>query len=164
MLTRSLFILRRIILKIRAQRVFIKTFKARLYSPFHPFFLKRRLHHQELGYLGECLAAKWLQQQPHYKILYRNFTDSSRAEIDLIARHQNTLCFIEVKTRRSLSFGRPATAVTLSKQHSIIRASHTWLRLLHYPQISYRYDIIEVVLTDGYLPEITHIPNAFTSN
>jgi putative endonuclease len=160
----SLSVLRSLILKMRALRFLIKTFKAKLHVPFHPHFLNKPLHHRELGYLGECLAAKWLQQQPHYKILYRNFTDSSRAEIDLIARHQNTLCFIEVKTRRSLSFGRPATAVTSTKQHSIIRASHTWLRLLHYPQISYRYDIIEVILTDGYLPEITHITNAFTSS
>ena len=69
--------------------------------------------------------------------------------------------FAEVKTRTSLRYGRPAEAVNKKKQLLIVRGALEWLRQLDYPDILFRFDIVEVVLTDKERPEINLIQNAF---
>jgi len=61
-----------------------------------------------------------------------------------VARHGDTLTFVEVKTRRSGAYGRPADAVTADKQRLIVRGAQDWLRLLGNPRITLRFDIAEV--------------------
>lgn len=112
----------------------------------------------ETGREGERLAALYLKQHG-MKILGRNVR-VGRDELDLIARDDRTLVFIEVKTRRDELFGRPASAVDRSKQHRISRAAIRYLqkKKLYPPYI--RFDIVEVV---GAAPqEIRHLRNAFT--
>jgi putative endonuclease len=64
-----------------------------------------------------------------------------------------------VKTRTSELFGAPAEAVDQKKRRLIIRGAMQWLRMLDKPEITYRFDIVEVVI--GPPLEIRHIPNAF---
>ncbi len=58
------------------------------------------------------------------------------------------LVFVEVKTRRSLAFGAPGEAVTRDKQKLIARGALAWLRMLDHPAITFRFDIVEIVLED----------------
>ena len=67
-----------------------------------------------LGQEGEQLAAAYLLNKG-YRILERNYR-YHRNEIDIIAKHGQVLCFVEVKTRISSAKGDPAEAVTLKKQ------------------------------------------------
>jgi len=67
--------------------------------------------------------------------------------------------FVEVKTRRSEDFGRPAAAVDRKKRARIIRGAMEWLRLLDMPDITFRFDIVEVIMRET--TEIRVIPNAF---
>lgn len=71
--------------------------------------------------------------------------------MDLVCRDKtcNTLVFVEVKTRRSLAFGAPSEAVTLSKQKLIARGALAWLQLLHNPEVLFRFDIVEIVMGVG---------------
>ena len=71
----------------------------------------------EIGKLGEELAVGYLQKQ-NYKIIERNF-ECRQGEIDIIALDKNELVFIEVKTRTSIKYGKPAEAVNQikKKQH-----------------------------------------------
>lgn len=69
------------------------------------------------------------------------------------------LVFVEVKTRSSEKFGRPAEAVDRRKRRLIVRAAMHWLRLLDHPDVAFRFDIVEVI--DGPELEIRHITNAF---
>src|SRR3982751_3743722 len=68
----------------------------------------------ERGRRGEKLAVKFLRQQG-YKILYRNFRGRTGGEIDIVARHGDTLVFVEVKTRTREDFGRALDAVDREK-------------------------------------------------
>ena len=72
----------------------------------------------------------------------------------------DTLVFVEVKTRRSETYGAPAEAVTTSKQHLIARGALAWLRLLGNPDIPFRFDIVEVRIT-GKNVEANLIRDAF---
>ena len=116
--------------------------------------------HLLVGEDGEKLAAKYLRRSG-FRILYRNFRSKRGGEIDLVCRdcRENTLVFVEVKTRSTDLFGPPHAAVTFAKQERIIRGAKEWLRMLDDPRITYRFDIIEVVMRP--VPRINCIRNAF---
>ena len=116
--------------------------------------------HIALGQHGEALAAQFLRRHGH-RILYTNFRAPHGGEVDIVCRDKkhSELVFAEVKTRTSELFGAPAEAVDQKKRRLIIRGAMQWLRMLDKPEITYRFDIVEVVI--GPPLEIRHIPNAF---
>jgi putative endonuclease len=114
--------------------------------------------HLRLGRWGEKIAAKHLRLCG-YKILRKNFRAPGGGEVDLVCRHGKFLVFVEVKTRTSEDFGRPIDAVNLKKQRLIIRGALKWLHLLDRPEISFRFDVVEVVMFPD--REIRVIENAF---
>jgi putative endonuclease len=78
---------------------------------------------KQIGDWGEDRAAAWLEERG-YQILDRNIF-TPYGEIDILARLENRLIFVEVKTRRSTRFGRPEEAVTERKiQHLVESAQH----------------------------------------
>ena len=98
---------------------------------------------RSLGIQGETLAADYLAGKG-YRIVARNYR-FRRNEIDIIATHGNVLCFVEVKTRTSLDKGHPAEAVTIHKQHEIIRAARYYLATESTPDTDCRFDVIAIV-------------------
>ena len=95
------------------------------------------------GKAAEDQAALFLKNQG-YKIAERNFTVRG-GEIDLIAWEGKTLCFVEVKSRRSAEYGYPAEAVNRLKQRRLIRAAQLYLQLhfkAGYPAC--RFDVISL--------------------
>jgi putative endonuclease len=118
--------------------------------------------HIALGNLGEDLAAAYLQRHGH-KILHRNFRAPHGGEVDIVCRDKRhgELVFVEVKTRTIEEFGRPSDAVDEKKRSLIIRGAMKWLRMLDMPDITYRFDIVEVVM--GPTREIRQIENAFNT-
>lgn len=117
---------------------------------------------QWIGETGERLAAKQLWRKG-YRVLYRNFRAPGGGEIDLVARHGETLVFSEVKTRTSERFGRPAAAVDREKERLLLRGANAWLRELNHPELIFRFDIIEVLLSEEHPPEIRINEAAFSS-
>ena len=115
-----------------------------------------------VGRRGERVAAKWLWVRG-CKVLYRNFRAPDGGELDIVCRHGKVLAFVEVKTRTSTAFGRPAQAVTLEKQALILRGASAWLRLLGCPDIAWRYDVVEVLLIPGHKPQVNWIQAAFNT-
>jgi len=115
---------------------------------------------QNIGDLGEDLARRWLWAHG-IKVLYRQFSAKGGGEVDIVARDGDVLVFCEVKTRTSTEFGRPADAVDREKQKLITRGANAWIQELGFIPLLFRFDIIEVILTDGKVPVINHIPNAF---
>jgi putative endonuclease len=106
------------------------------------------------------LARKFLRRNG-YKILYRNFRGRSGGEIDIVARDHDTLVFVEVKARGGEEFGRPFVAVDSDKQRRIARGGLAWLRMLDEPDILFRFDVVEVVMTQDAKPRLELIKNAF---
>ncbi len=116
--------------------------------------------HLRRGASGERLACRFLRRNG-YKILYRNFKGRSGGEIDIVCRDNDTLVFVEVKTRTSEEFGRPLEAVDRQKQRQISRGGLAWLRMLDNPDILFRFDVVEVIMTDDAKPRLELIQNAF---
>lgn len=111
----------------------------------------------KLGDWGEGQAARYLEKQG-YKLVERNFR-CKMGEIDLIAWHDGVLCFFEVKTRQSLSFGQPSEAVTRIKQKHIRRTAQVYLLSRNWTHVETRIDVIEI-LKYGDKTYIHHIENA----
>jgi putative endonuclease len=116
--------------------------------------------HLRRGRLGEVAARKHLQRRG-FKYLTANFR-SKRGEIDLIFRDQDCLVFVEVKTRSSEDWVRPAAAVDARKRRLLSQTALDYLRRIKNPQVKIRFDIVEVLLTDGKVREVRHLPNTFT--
>jgi len=115
--------------------------------------------HLRHGELGERAAKRHLKQNG-LKFLVANFR-SRRGEVDLVCRDQDCLVFVEVKTRSSEEWLRPAAAVNAERRRRLSRAALDYLRLLKNPPVKIRFDIVEVLLLDGAVREVRHLPNTF---
>jgi putative endonuclease len=124
------------------------------------FAKPERPEHLRRGELGER-AAKQHLQKIGLKFLTANFR-SDRGEIDLIFRDADCLVFVEVKTRSSEDWTRPAAAVNARKKRLLSQTALDYLRLLKNPEVKFRFDIVEVLLTDGEVRQVRHLVNTFT--
>ena len=116
--------------------------------------------HLRRGRLGERAAQQHLRQAG-LKFLTANFR-TTRGEIDLVFRDGDCLVFVEVKTRSSEDWTRPAAAVNAGKKRRLSKAALDYLRLLDNPPIKIRFDVVEVLLADGVVREVRHLPNSFS--
>jgi putative endonuclease len=132
--------------------IILEKLKSRFVRKIQPEHLRR-------GILGERAAKKFLKQQG-LKFLTSNF-DSTRGEIDLIFRDDDCLVFVEVKTRSSEDWSRPAAAVNAERRRRLSRAALDYLRRLKNPPVKIRFDIVEILLSEGKVCEIRHLPNTF---
>ncbi len=113
---------------------------------------------KKLGNAGENIAVNFLENHG-YKILEKNFRIRA-AEIDIIAEKDNTIIFVEVKTRSNIRKGTPAEAVNLRKQKKIIEAASVFLQDEKYFDKACRFDVIEII-SEGKFFKVNHIENAF---
>ncbi len=116
--------------------------------------------HLRRGRLGERAARRHLQRLG-LRYLARNYR-SPRGEIDLVFRDRDGLVFVEVKTRSSETWTRPAAAVNASKRRRLSRVALDYLRSLGFPQVKLRFDVVEVLLSEGAVREVRHLPNTFS--
>ena len=106
------------------------------------------------GAIGEELAAQYLKKKK-YQILDRNFSNKL-GEIDIIAKQNDVIIFIEVKSRSSSKFGLPREAVTVYKRNKIRRIALVYLKQKRMLNSPCRFDVIE-----DFNGEIRHIENCF---
>ena len=100
---------------------------------------------QNIAKLGEKLAVEHLKTQG-YQILAENYR-FRRGEIDIIAKHEKRIVFVEVKTRRSLKYGLPQSAVTKQKQRQISKVALAYLQTHNLIDTPCRFDVIAIQLT-----------------
>lgn len=127
--------------------------KSWLQRPEKPEHLRR-------GEVGERAARKHLQKLG-LKFLTANFR-SERGEIDLIFRDADCLVFVEVKSRSSEDWTRPAAAVDARKKRLLSQTALDYLRRLKNPKVKIRFDIVEVLLANGKVREVRHLSNTFS--
>jgi putative endonuclease len=113
-----------------------------------------------VGNYGEQVAAAWLQSRG-CKILAKNYRGPRRGEVDIIARDQKLLLFVEVKTRREGGKIRGLDAVGKDKQALIERGANSWLKRLGTREVPWRFDVVEVYVEEGARPRINHVKDAF---
>jgi putative endonuclease len=110
---------------------------------------------KQMGNWGEQAAAEYLEKQG-YVILARNFR-SGHGEVDIIARQENVLVFVEVKARSSNRYGYPEHSVTSRKRMHILSAAEKYI-LDHTEFSTWRVDVIAVESETGEA-RITHFEN-----
>ncbi|MBM4272331.1 MAG: YraN family protein [Deltaproteobacteria bacterium] len=112
----------------------------------------------QTGKKGEEIAARYLESRG-YRIIERNYR-SRWGEIDIVAKDGNTVVFVEVKCRRSESFGDPQSAVGTNKQRKVSRMSLAYLKEKGLYPCDARFDVVAVkMLPAGNRVEL--IRNAF---
>lgn len=114
--------------------------------------------HRDTGKKGENIALDFLVRLG-YDILEVNWS-AQKAEIDIIARHNTALIFIEVKTRSHLQHGFPEEAVHLKKQKLIASAASQYMETIDYGG-EVRFDIITIVFRSDTDFDIEHYKDAF---
>ncbi len=114
---------------------------------------------KELGDRGEDIAADFLKNK-NYEIINRNYR-YGHGEIDIIAKKNDVLVFIEVKTRKNLEFGPPELALTKNKQRQIRKIAEAYLIDKEINNVDCRIDVIAILIKKNLPPEINHIENAF---
>ena len=111
----------------------------------------------DFGKLGEDIAVNYLINKG-YQILERNWR-SGHKEIDIIALDGDTLVAVEVKTRKSNTYGEPDIAVGAMKRQMLIWAADAYVRYKNL-DVEVRFDIVSIVITDTG-EHIEHIEDAF---
>ncbi len=116
----------------------------------------------ELGTWGEERAAEALEKKG-YRVIERNFR-CRLGEIDLIARKDPCLAFVEVKLRRNADFGEAREFVDYRKQQKIRFAAQYYLSARPWAQeLQARFDVMEIYApkgTDGAF-SVIHLEDAF---
>ena len=114
----------------------------------------------ELGSLGEDIAVTYLTDAG-LCVLDRNWR-CREGELDIVARDRDALVFCEVKTRRGISFGYPAEAVTAAKQRRLRTLAQRWLAAhdQHAPEL--RFDVVGVLVRPARPALVAHLRAAFT--
>lgn len=112
------------------------------------------MDNRKLGNAGEDLACRYLERNG-YEILERNKHFSRYCEIDIIAKYKNKIVFVEVKTRKTNSFGVPAEAISRKKLEHLRQGALFYLKESKIK--NYQIDVIGITLK----PEIKieHLKN-----
>ena len=115
------------------------------------------------------LLGQWGEEQVAKKLLRNGWTIVARnfrcrfGELDLVAKNETFLAFVEVKLRKDVRFGSACEAVTLSKQRKL-RAAAQYYLMGHPTHLQPRFDVAEVYAPQGVrteTPAIYYIENAF---
>lgn len=112
-----------------------------------------------LGDRGEQIAAEYLERNG-WVVLDRNFR-MGRKEVDLVARRDGVVAFVEVKTRAGLGYGHPLEAITWKKRREIRQVATAWVERHGRPSDQYRFDAIAIQLPSGGAPRLEHVPDAW---
>lgn len=115
---------------------------------------------KSLGRKGEDAAARYLAQRG-YEILERNWTCFA-GEADIIARDEEWLVFVEVKTRRNTDKGFPSDAVDARKRDRYEKIALAYAAEYSASDIPVRFDVVSIVVIGKGKAMIRHHMNAFT--
>ena len=102
----------------------------------------RAMKRRDVGLLGEKLAKDFLKKRG-YRILESNYR-CPEGEIDVVARHKDSLVFVEVRTKRSLEFGSPEESITPTKMERLRAVAAHYQQTHNNLPSSWRIDVVAV--------------------
>ncbi|AUG57776.1 YraN family protein [Acetivibrio saccincola] len=122
------------------------------------------INNREIGTIGEEIAAEFLEKN-NYKIIEKNFRYKRLGEIDIISWENDSICFVEVKTRSTLKYGLPRESVNFRKRENIKKLAQIYINRHNMHDKSIRFDVVEIYIEKNqdkiHLKEINLIKNAF---
>lgn len=110
----------------------------------------------EKGKFGEEVALKYIISKGG-KVIEKNYR-TKLGEVDLIAKLNGELVFIEVKSRSNIDYGYPSESVNHKKKRKIVNVAKYYILDNSLDNLSIRFDVIEIYLNEM---KINHIVNAF---
>lgn len=113
-----------------------------------------------LGARGEDAAARFLYRRG-YEILERNW-ECFAGEADIIAKDDDTVVFVEVKTRKGCDHGFPSEAVTAAKRHRYEKIALAYLAECEEVDAPVRFDVVSIVVVSSRKAVVRHQINAFS--
>jgi putative endonuclease len=113
---------------------------------------------RRFGDRGEDLAAVFFESKG-FRIVSRNWR-CRMGEIDLIVERDGMIHFVEVKTRRSISFGYPEESVNFGKRERFGRTIEAYLQAANVSILRYQADVLAITILHGKSPEFHYIENA----
>jgi len=113
---------------------------------------------EDLGRRGEALAARELRRRG-YVILERRWR-CRIGEIDIVARDGAVLVVVEVKARSRTDYGPPIDAVDRDKRRKLEKLARAYLQAKRLQNVSLRFDLVGVTLSDGEKPRVEVFPDA----
>lgn len=116
---------------------------------------------KQTGDAGEAAVCTYLEAHG-YRILDRNFRIRG-GELDIVAACGDTLCFVEVKTRRMDPMSPALASIDSRKQSLLIRAAYAWCEKHGITEEDWfiRYDAAEAVVWNGRIIDIDYLESAF---
>jgi len=114
---------------------------------------------QALGQAGEAAARRALEARG-YRILAARYR-TRFGEIDLVARVDDVIVFVEVKARRSRRFGDPAMAVTAQKQQRLVAIASDYLARHRLHRAPARFDVVAITMHPAGRPFVEVFVDAF---
>lgn len=114
------------------------------------------MNNKEKGEIGENIASKYLISKGA-NIIERNYKIKS-GEIDIIAKLDNELVFIEVKSRTNNKYGSPSESVNNKKINKITNTAKYYMLINNLYDTPVRFDVVEIYFQDK---KLKHIVNAF---
>lgn len=117
------------------------------------------MHSHILGRRSEAIACDYLKSSG-WAILARNYR-AGHKEIDIIARKDQTVAFVEVKARTKDGYGHGLEAITWAKRRELAHAARAWIHLNGQPGYEYRFDAIAITW-NGSSHLLEHVENAWS--
>lgn len=114
---------------------------------------------KKLGNRGEKIAAKFLRKQG-YQIIEKNYR-SRLGEIDIVAKEDESIVFVEVKTRCSTDFGLPEEALSYDKRRRLSKLALGYLAHRRIKDTNCRFDVVSILMDTKKVKHIKLIKNAF---
>ncbi len=118
-----------------------------------------KMEKSEIGKAGEDFAVKTLEKKG-YEILDRNF-HSRYGEIDIIAKKDSVIAFVEVKTRKTGSMVSPTSAVNRKKREKIVLTAYKYLEDKDTVLLNKRFDVFSIWMNEGKITRYKHIEAAY---
>ncbi|MCC3867196.1 MULTISPECIES: YraN family protein [Terrisporobacter] len=110
----------------------------------------------EKGKLGEEIALKYIISKGG-KVIEKNYR-TKMGEVDIIAKLNGELVFVEVKSRSNINYGYPSESVNYKKKRKITNVAKYYILDNSLENLSIRFDVIEIYFNEK---KINHIVNAF---
>lgn len=131
-------------------------FRAKILNTFTQLLTVDMAEHNAFGVRGEELACKYLIEH-EYELIAVNWR-AFKYEIDIIAKKDNTIVFVEVKTRATHAFGSPEESINSYKENHLISGAEVYLERNNI-DMECRFDVISIVM-DKRGAELRHIKDA----
>lgn len=114
---------------------------------------------RDSGSKGEDIASEYLKSLG-YQIIKKNFHFGRAGEIDIICRDGETIVFVEVKLRKTDTYGSAIEGLSKSKINAIRRIADAYLYVNNLTNVECRFDFVGIDMVDD-MPKITYLKNAF---